>query len=624
VDDFGLTTWKAVLDRIGTPYDVHLPTDGRLSPSTFVGPDGVGRYNAILLTSSTLLAKDGQGRFASTLDTAQWQALWDYERTFGVRQVALNAAPGTNAEDQCLRGRGEGAAKETDKATLSSAGAAIFSRLRSDAQIPLGGAYIYRTMVDPSCRADPILMVGTEVLGVVSTTPDGRERVAIAAALGPDQLATNLLGYGLVRWATRGVFLGEERQWINVDVDDWFLTTLRRHPDGSTETYRLTGPEAESVARQQKALRDRHPAIGGFQLNMAFNGGLLDSSAPAECRAVGAYDALSSYSRCLANEFRWINHTMHHPQMNTTDYNLSRAEIADNLAKAAKAGIPAPSTVLKTPEYSGLGVYVSPPDSENLVDHGLEGSNAELLRAASDAGVKYLHGNMSFVSHRPNCFNCGVYHPLQPNLFVVPDWPTNIAFEASTPEEETALYNGEYGTNGTLPGTLGEDRDYQQIIDAEADVALQHIASGSAYTHTLHQGNLHEYAPDRSLMYDWLDAVFARYDSYYTVPLDNPDWTRLAEYVEARNAHFAELAAHRDAIWDRTAGTVTYTAKDASRLFLTGLATRAVDDASPAVAAQAERAAPDQPGVDTAENYGDDTVSSVQIDAGQTAVFAVK
>src|SRR5687768_5127135 len=41
--DIGVATWKTVLDRIGTPYDVHLAHEAPLDAATFVTPDGIGR-----------------------------------------------------------------------------------------------------------------------------------------------------------------------------------------------------------------------------------------------------------------------------------------------------------------------------------------------------------------------------------------------------------------------------------------------------------------------------------------------------------------------------------------------------------------------------------------------------
>ena len=606
-NDFGLATWRQILDRAGSPYDVLLARNEPLDANRLVRPDGVGRYSAILLSSSALLfevdPKAGPDGYHSALDPDEWEALWNYERTFGVRQAAINASPGTFPEDYCLRQRAEGALGGSPvSAELTDAGAAIFDQLRRDAPVPLADSYVYRSTVAPNCGAVPLLQLDQDVIGVTSTAPDGRERLAITMTMGMGQLSTDLLAFGLLRWATKGVFLGEQRYRFNVDVDDWFLPTMRRSPNGSTAPYRLSGPEAESLSRQQDDARDTYPLAGSFMLNLAFNGSGLDATAPAECEASGPADDLSSYSRCLARDFRWINHTFSHPEMNFTPYAEDRSQIADNLARAAAAGITVPANVLKTPEYSGLGVYrKDPADDQGINDHGLMESNKDLLKAASDLGIRYLHGNMSFAGHRPSCFNCGTYHPLQPDLFLVPDWPTNISFEAATPEEQTADYNGAYGSRGTT--SKGPDLTYDQIVDAEAKVALQHISGGSIYSHTLHQGNLHEYAPGRSLTFDWINAVLAKYSAHFAVPLENVEWPQLGSYVEDRTAHFAELAAAHDAVWNRKANSLTYSPARSGPLFITGLATEPGDG-------------PESDNGDQVERYGNDVVSRVGLRAG--------
>jgi hypothetical protein len=263
---------------------------------------------------------------------------------------------------------------------------------------------------------------------------------------------------------------------------------------------------------------------------------------------------------------------------------------------------------LKTPEYSGLGVYN--PDPRSLApptDFGLAASNKNLLKAASDIGVKYLHGNMSFTSHRPRCFNCGIYHPLQPDLFIVPDWPTNIGYQTTTPDEQTLFYNSLYGPQGRWPY---HDRNltYTELLRYEADMALQHVMSGSAYVHTLHQGNLHQYTGGKSLTFDWIQAVVAAYSTYYRVPLKNPDWLTLAAYVQARNAHFAELATTQDPVWNRVTNAINYTPTTTGSLFLTGVETRPAtpqDDTNP----------------DESENYGSDSVSRLSLAKGASVVL---
>ncbi|GGU41146.1 Agd3-related carbohydrate-binding protein [Lentzea flava] len=608
--DFGLDTWKSVLDTIGTPYDVLNASAEPLTPDRLVRPDGTGRYNGVLLTSSALLKAAPDGTYASALNPGQWEVLWDYERTYGVRQVSLNTHPSTSPEDLCLRVGDEGPVGDTPvEMALSPAGSAVFDHLRPDARIPLVRAYVHRTRLAAGCDAEPVLLAGDAVVGVRSRAPDGRERLAVTFSIGPDDTTAALLGPSLVRWAARGVLLGEQRHWFTVDVDDWFNSTARKHPDGRTDMFRLSGTDAKAASTQQRDLRQRHPVAGEFTLTLPFNGSRLKTDAPASCDDRTTPDSLSSCSRELVREFRWVNHTATHPQMNDTSYEVNKTEITQNLAIAAEAGLPVPASVLKTPEYSGLGVYTPDPNSLDApTDFGLTGSNRAMLDAAHDSGVKYVQGNMSFAGHRPKCGNCGIYHPLRPELLVVPDWPTAIDFEATTPDEQIALYNRQYGRDGKAPDHRDHDLTYEQAVDAEAEVAVRHLMSGSVYAHTLHQGNLREYAPGRSLAFDWINATVAKYAALYRVPLLGPDWLTLARYVEARTAHFAALGSGRDAVWDRSTGAITYVPSAAGSLFLTGVRQREATEA-------------DQSGEDESDTYGATSVAKIGLAANRTAVL---
>jgi hypothetical protein len=608
--DFQLPAWRTILDRIGTPYDVLQARDHPLTEASLVRPDGVGRYNAILLTSSTLTYPSG-GRYVSAFEPAEWQTLWDYERTFGVRQVALNASPLTQPEDYCLQPRTEGGTGHGPvTATLTRTGRQVFDYLNPDIQIPLDQTFVYRTAIESGCDAQPLLELDGDVIGVTSTAPDGRQRAALTFVAGVGQPVTDLLGYGLVRWATHGLFLGEQRHWLNVDVDDWFNYNVHGPAGQYRGRFRLSGPEALAISQEQAELRKRYPLAAGLTLNIAFNGSGINPYAPDQCSTRDTPDSLTSYSRCLKNDFRWISHTLTHPQMNFTPYDVNYREIRDNLFAAGSIGLPTPVTVFKPPEYSGLGVYNPDPKSLGTpTDYGLLASNRALLKAASDVGVKYIIGDLSFASHTPKCFNCGIYHPLQPNLLLVPDWPTNIAFEATTPAEQVSRYNSNYGTRGTVQ--RGHDVDYSQYLEAEANVALSHVMSGSVYSHTVHEGNLHQYEPGRSLVFDWLDELVGKYSAYYRVPLETPDWVGLGDYVRDRTAHFKAIASHDDAVWDRATGTVSYTPVAGATLFMTGLATR------PATAATGR-------GPDNAEDYGSDTVSRLGLARGKTVTFQVK
>lgn len=576
--DFGVATWKATLDRVGATYDVLHTRATPLTNESLVEADGTGKYNAILLTDAMLLYQDESGGFVSGLSPDEWNLLWAYERDFAVRQATLYASYGSWPEDYCLRAGSEGGVGDTPlNVSPTTAGAGVFDYLKSGAQIPITQSYVYRDTLAADCAATPVLVAGNDVLGVQSTSADGRERMALTFTSNQHLLQSHLLTYGLFRWASKGLYFGEQRHYLKVDVDDWFNASDHQHADGTIDSdpgFRMTGHDAYNADVQQKALRSRHPLASQFKLTVAFNGGEADITAPRRCYPDGGIEQLTATSRCLRGAFEWINHTATHPKMNFTDYTTSLAEITLNLSIASTLGLPTNRQVLKTGEYSGLGVYHPDPnnDIDPPTDHGLAASNPNLLAAAKAAGVKYLHGNMSFPSHQPSCFNCGIWHPLEPSLLVVPDWPTNIAYFSTTPEEETYFYNSYYGPNGKFP-FWPVDQTYDQIVEHEASQAFNHLATGSIYTHTLHIGNLRDFGSGRTLTTDWLESVVAKYSSYYSVPLLTPAWHDLGAYVGRRNEHFAELGDGVRAVYDGATGQVTLTSPTGGRVTMTGAQT---------------------------------------------------
>src|SRR4051812_26852833 len=144
-DDVVLPAWESILARIGTPYDVLFADRHVVTRSRLVRGE-VGRYNAVLLTNGALLHRNSRGHFVSAFDLVAWDLLWEYERTFAVRQVALNAAPGAAPEAFELRLVAEGAIEDQfSTLQLTPVGAEVFDYLRPDARLPLGDTYVYRT-----------------------------------------------------------------------------------------------------------------------------------------------------------------------------------------------------------------------------------------------------------------------------------------------------------------------------------------------------------------------------------------------------------------------------------------------------------------------------------------------
>jgi hypothetical protein len=603
--DVQLPGWLSILDRVGSPYDVLCADRDQLSDQLLVKND-VGRYNAVLLTSAALLQRQDGGAFASAFDAAAWSLLWRYERAYGVRQVVLNAAPGVEPEDQGLRPGSEGpTGPEPVQLRLTAVGATVFDYLRPDARLPLADAYVYRTRLTPGTTARPLLTLEDDVVAALATAGDGREGLVVCFTVGAAQPIEELLGYGLLRWATRGVLLGEHRHWLNVDIDDWCNLDV----DGAqawSSTLPAAGASTQALALAQDRLRVRYPLAAGVTLNLAYNGaGPTAWRIPVQARTADP-EATPEASRPPA-DVRWVNHTFSHPSLHTASYEECRFEIAANLDLATQRGLKVDPSVLKTPGYSGLGV-LAPAEGTRVLDQGLTASNPHLLAAARSLGVRYVHGNMSFDSHRPTCFNGGIIHPLQREIVVVPDWPTGIPWWAATPDEAVAGHpTWHAGADGEASGPAG----YAQLIEIEAEEGSRHVMRGSVYTHTLHRANTYEYNPGRSLAIDWLDGVLGRYSALYAVPLKSPDWTALAQYVVARTAHAGAIEGGAEGVWDRPRGTVRLVAAADSPLFVTGAI------AAPPLPAAAALAV-------TTEPYGTDLVSRVELTAGEELVLTAR
>jgi peptidoglycan/xylan/chitin deacetylase (PgdA/CDA1 family)/predicted lipoprotein with Yx(FWY)xxD motif len=598
-NDFGVATWKATLDRVGAAYDVLYDSTTPLTADTLVGADGVGKYNAILLTNSMQIYASG-GTYLNGLTSDEWNLIWAYERNFGVRQAALYTSYGTWPEDYCLRAAGETSVGDTPlNLSLTSAGAGVFDYLKPTATIPLQQSYVYDTTIAPGCSADATLTDGTNVLGVRSTSTDGRERIALTFTSNQYLMQSDLLVFGLFRWATKGLYLGEQRHYLNVDIDDWFNTSDHYYPDGHIEYtpgWQDTAHDMVNLDNQQIALRTAYPQAAQFEYNLAYNGSDIDPFAGNTCSPDGGVNELTATTKCLATHFRWLNHTWDHPELNSTDYATTYSEINQNRTAGKAIGLTPPDDVLKTPEYSGLGVYTEDPNCDTCVpvDHGLAASNPNMLQAAKDLGVKYLHGNMSFPSEVPAHFNANIVHPLEPSLSIVPDWTTNIAYFVTTPDEATAFYNSLYGPAGKFP-YFSADQTYDQVVANEARIALQHVLEGSVNTTTFHIANTNDYGSGKTLVGDWVQSVVSQYSSYYSTPLLTPDWSGLGAYTTERDAHFAQLDAGVVPVYDRSAGTVTVTSPLAGTVEISGVQT------------------------DTSSTYGSDVTAPVAL-AANTAV----
>lgn len=580
-DDVGLAAWESALDQVGIPYETVIGSSEALSWDRLVDANGDGRFQGVLLTSNNLSYFDGMS-WQSAFDPGEWNLLWQYERDYGVRQVSLYTYPSSWPEDYGIAFAGVQDTTGSElPATITAAGWPAFNYLQQDVRVPIRYAYTYLASLDPASSSTDVTPILTDeagnVLGVTSTAADGRERLALTFSNGRYLVHTELLGYGLLRWVTRGLFLGERSMYFMADVDDWFLpndvwntATNVTDPDA----YRLTAQDALALSNEQAELGSRYPQAEQFAVNLAFNGQGADVTAAASCDPnVQSSDPLVSMSRCLGSTFRWLNHSFSHEYFDFLSYAESRAQIWDNRVVARKIDLSQPNRVLITGDVSGLGWYNE--DGEGpKTDHGLAASNPDFLAAAKSLNVDVVASNASVASHAPTCWGCGVYHPLEPSILLVPRWPTNVFYMVMTPEQVTSAYNAVYGPSGTAP-YWDHDLSYDEFLDAETDIALYHVLTSSPYPHFFHAANTHEYEPGRSVLYDFIDRLFERYGAYYRLNLKSPSWGPLANYVASRTSY---MNAQAMGVWDRSTNRVTVTTPVGGSIFLTGARTGSVSE----------------------------------------------
>ncbi|THF87394.1 hypothetical protein E7T09_09705 [Deinococcus sp. KSM4-11] len=572
--DFGIATAKAMLQEAGVPYDVLDATVDTLDMGRLIDANGVGRYEGIVLTSSALIYAAGGGLYPSALDAGEWDTLFEYERTFGVRQVALYGAPSTAPEDYGLR-TVPGTETSTTSLTMSPAGRAVFGDLTA-ASVPVNYAYTYPSAVTvvPGVTTQVLATdPAGNVLAATSTSADGRERLILTSAQNPYLLHSQLLSYGLTQWLTRGVHLGEHKRFLQVDVDDLFLsgdrldpTTLLLRPN----PYRLPGNDLLNVYTQMKNVQAAYPVAKTFRYALMFNGGGANTSVLPLCVnwTFLTRDMLSSAAKCLYNQFDWVNHTRDHLRMDVMDLPTASSQIADNITIGARMGLSMSRNALVTGEHSGLG-NMDPSDDGTYNDSdvnlpkqdlGLGRSNPNMLTAAVNAGVRYIASDHSVASHwDASCSTCGVPHPMNSGVFLIPRWPNAMAYYVTDPTEETAYYNSMYAPGGKFP-YYDHKLTYAEILDKDSDFTLNHILDGGAFPHYMHQTNLRQYAAGKSLATDWVRASLDKYSRYSTLPLTTLRWTDLGAYVERHSKEEkAKAAGTLTGVWNRATNQVTVT-----------------------------------------------------------------
>jgi hypothetical protein len=337
---------------------------------------------------------------------------------------------------------------------------------------------------------------------------DGREGLALTMAHDEDLPHTLLLGYGLVVWVTRGIFLGQRRTHLSIEVDDIFGATqlwdVERQSVSSGPIYRLTSRDIHTVLSWLDHVRRCQPNAANLELDLAFNGGAANAE----------NDPLVGYLLKNRERFRWLNHTFSHQLLNDTSFVASVREIQRNQGMAEELALQrydADSVV--TPDLSGL-------------------TNTQFMRAAREGRVRFLVSDTSRPGWDNPTFNTGIISPLEPEVLIVPRHPTNLFYNVSLPEEWVAEYNLRYRSYWQ------RDLTYDEILDEESEAIFGYLRRGDIDPLMFHQANLRTYDGRHSLLSDLMDCVLAKYNAAFgDVPICCLSLHDIGEAMAARAAY---------------------------------------------------------------------------------------
>jgi hypothetical protein len=510
------TAIQNTLEYLGTPFDVLNASTGPTLTEATLSSGSHGNYNAIFLDI---------GDLGGAFSAAEWSVLTTYEVEFGVRRVSLYTKP-TSSYGFVDSDTGVDPTKTPISATCTAAGAALFVGTNCANPILINQGYAYPTAPLDSATTPLLKDAAGNVYAATRSYPDGREALALTFGQAASYVAYLELAYGLVSWATNGLFVGERHVYATPQIDDLFLASAI-YTGG---TYRLTDADLQAFADWERATQ-ANPVTAGFRAAFAVNG--YGSS-------IRPGDPLTAKAVALGPTFEWINHSWDHPVLDTLSYASTLTEFTQNDQFLRGLGLTPYATInAVTPNVSGL-------------------ANPDAMRAIHDAGIQQIVSDSSYPAENNPSPNAGIWNAFAPSVLEIPRRPCDLYFNNSQPSEWISEYEALHN-NAAI--------DYPTLTSSIGDDFFIYMLNGSNDPWMVHQANVRNYdGMGHSLLSDVLDAAFRKYEAVMTLPIVSPTMDDLATRVRNRMAFDAS-----GVVATISGGSLSVTVAHAATVPVTGL-----------------------------------------------------
>jgi hypothetical protein len=578
------------LDMASVPYDTLLAandstllTSGcNLVAKLYVGatasacaPTTHAAYQAVILTTSTLVyCTTSSCQYA--FGYPAWTALAAYEKQFGVREANLYTIPG-GWRPNCLTdptcpsdtlglvaatgpnglSYQDTTATPITNATLSSVGQTVFPYIKAANPLTISNAWTYfAAPVDSTTKA--LLTVpngaGVSILASAYANPDGREVMALTMDHNPNLIHSVALGYGVINWVTKGVFLGERQVSMLAQPDDllipddrWDTTcpsisTLNTQgylnppyaaaPSGyslsqpgctpSDLAYAATAPseypnldpKITSAIMSWYSAKGIDPTTVQYRMTgqdlqnvVNWQNGVRGTATGAAFRlefpfngygtSAFANDTLTPAVKTNKNQFNWISHTYDHAYLNPT------APYPNPVSTGVFSAAISTSTILsewnQNDTIARNTLQLTNYYKDSVVHpsiSGLDYYNSMLALGPTKFNAKFSVTDTSVPDEQGVYPNTGWWNYTASNansMLEIPRYPLNLYYNVTTPDEWVSEYNYFYGPGGSFASdfwNLGRNIAYNEILGHESDTWLLRLLKGDQNPIMAHQSNL--------------------------------------------------------------------------------------------------------------------------------------
>jgi hypothetical protein len=535
-------------------YNYENPLKGNLPLYT---KDDQPKYYGVVLGNGALTVyhKD-TGLWGSILTSEQWDYLYQYQKKYGVRVVALDDTPdsefGTAIFDPSIWGVSSTqemkmADNDVAKSIFKEAGVKSTVTLNTQGLYHVPGKIENDKIATPIITLEPNEDLKKESLAVVYTkSEDGRERLSFYLAFGDWSLNSVMLNHLWISWVTRSLYAGVRFVTFTPHVDDVFISTgLLNYETNELESaenaYRSTVEDFEILKKWQDSIVDKLPEGSSIKCELAFNGnGILAVINPAIALQVDGEryceieyiktpgkgvnrwpeanytlpydreflenDSLFAYFEKEENSknFYWSSHTFTHENLDEATTTDADNEIRVNIEMAKLLNIyDKPyfsSKSIITPQISGLRNV----DAINvLMKYGIESGTGDLSRPSL---INQENPYLPFFTTKETSNFEG--------FPIIPRTPTEVYYSSSTAEENTYIYNLMYKDE------IGES-DWDKFIEREVERTLTLMMNLRNEAHQFHQINLrsHDLEEKQGLLEKWSTAVLERYVQFVDWPV---------------------------------------------------------------------------------------------------------